>query len=61
MFIGRIGCALGMHAVDRRGVRKLYSNRVGKCRHCRKTLEDDGGGWRVLSVHDAGLDGPAVD
>ena len=61
MFMGRIACAVGKHAADPRGVRQLYSSQVGRCRHCRKPLENDGAGWRVLAIHDAGLDRRAVD
>ncbi len=56
MFIGRIGCALGRHRVDRRHIQKLYGREVGRCKHCRRVMEQASPGeWVVTPLHDAGL------
>ena len=56
MVIGRIGCSLGRHSVDREDILKVSGRNTGRCKHCRKVLEEFlPGHWVVPPLRDAGL------
>lgn len=58
MVIGAIRCTLGRHEVDQATVKAKYGRPVGRCIHCRRSLEERyPGSWVVTPLRDAGLPG----
>ncbi len=56
MIFGRIACAFGRHRVDRKRIRKVHGQAVGRCRSCRKPLEEQlPNEWVEILVHESGL------
>ena len=56
MTMGRIGCALGRHSIDREKITRVSGQQVGRCRNCKAPMEEiEPHHWQLLQVHDAGL------
>ena len=58
--IGRIGCALGRHKVERATLRTVMGQRVGRCKACAAPLEESHSDvFTRPALHDAQL-GPRL-
>ncbi|KNH00932.1 MAG: hypothetical protein ABJF09_13765 [Qipengyuania citrea] len=56
MTMGRIGCALGRHSIDREKITRVSGQQVGRCRNCKAPMEEvEPHSWAVQKVRDAGL------
>ena len=54
--MGRIGCALGRHSIDREKITRVSGQQVGRCRNCKEPMEEvEPHSWAVQKVGDAGL------
>ena len=56
MTMGRIGCALGRHSIDREKITRVSGQQVGRCRNCKAPMEEvEPHSCAVQKVRDAGL------